>query len=503
MLDAELTGGRPYIVSEYVAGPSLRRAAGEVRRFQGDELHRLGTAVATALTAIHEAGVVHRDLKPDNVLLGPDGPRVIDFGIARAADMSLTGAGQVAGTPGYIAPEVLIGQPAGAAADVFAWGAVMVFAATGADPFGGPAAGAAAHRVLTVRPDLGAVPASMRPWVEAALAKDPGARPTARELLLALVSADGGEALATGTRAGAGTDVLAAGSRVAAGALAPGHADPPLGTLAEDAYAGLGERDRGHAPGIFLRLVAMGARGAVVDELGERARPVLDAFRYVLAEGEGRVTLTHPVLARAWPRLRAWVAAESDGLPVLAEISVAARAWQEHGRREGDLLSGIRLEQAMEWAATGRVNSALTARERAFLQAATSLTRRRDRRRRALTTVLFGLTVLAYLAVVAALWQADRAGEQRDLAAGRQLVGEADGLRVTDPVRAMLLNVAGWRPGPAPGAGWWRRWARRSSRCSACRRRRARRWRPPGPTGGSWRWPVSGACACMTRCRAS
>ena len=129
VLDADPQAEPPYMVSEFVGGPDLGAAVSASGPMEGDALLRLVTGVATALTAIHGASVVHRDLKPANVLLGPDGPRVIDFGIARTQDMSLTATGEMMGTPAYMAPEVLRGERADDRADVFAWGAITLFAA--------------------------------------------------------------------------------------------------------------------------------------------------------------------------------------------------------------------------------------------------------------------------------------------------------------------------------------------------------------------------------------
>ncbi|NUW39358.1 serine/threonine-protein kinase [Nonomuraea rhodomycinica] len=182
VLDASL-GGRPYIVTEYVEGPTLRQAG----RHAGADLQRLAVATATALAAIHRAGVVHRDFKPANVLLGRDGPRVIDFGIARTAGQSLTVTSSVVGTPAYMAPEQLAGAPVGPEADVFAWASVIVFAATGSPPFGDDSLPAVIRRILHDEPFLGDLPAPLRPVVLACLAKDPSARPAMQDVLLWLI----------------------------------------------------------------------------------------------------------------------------------------------------------------------------------------------------------------------------------------------------------------------------------------------------------------------------
>ncbi len=218
VLTAMVDGPMPDVVSEFIDGPSLQRRVDAGGPLRGGELERLAVGTATALTAIHAAGIVHRDFKPGNVLLGPDGPRVVDFGIARHSASDTITAGPV-GTPAYLAPEQIAGQPATPASDVFAWGATIVFAATGRAAFGADSVPAVMHRILTAEPDASGLPEPLRGVVERCLAKDPARRPASRDVLLELVGSApdplraGVAAAATrpeGVRQGEATAVLTA-----------------------------------------------------------------------------------------------------------------------------------------------------------------------------------------------------------------------------------------------------------------------------------------------------
>ncbi|MFA1548677.1 serine/threonine protein kinase [Actinomadura chokoriensis] len=190
VLDADVAGDQPYIVSEYVPGLSLHHVVRSEGPRTGGGLERLAISTLTALTAIHQAGIVHRDFKPHNVVLGPDGPRVIDFGVARA--LGAAGETQNVGTPAYMSPEHFTGGEVGPAADMFAWGTTMAFAATGRPAFGNDEMATVMHRILTGEPDLGDLPSPMRELVLACLSKDPAQRPTARAAQESLVGAASG-----------------------------------------------------------------------------------------------------------------------------------------------------------------------------------------------------------------------------------------------------------------------------------------------------------------------
>jgi len=198
VLDADVTGEFPYIVTRFVSGPTLDEMVRTRGPLSGPGLRRLAHGMAEALAAIHAAGVVHRDLKPGNVMLTDDRPIVIDFGIAQAGDATrLTQTGLVMGTPGYLAPEVIEGEPSSPASDVHSWGSTMAFAATGHLPFGGGSYETIFYRIISGRADLSGVPAPLVPLISAALARDPSHRPSASWLSAQAVTLDMSAATAT------------------------------------------------------------------------------------------------------------------------------------------------------------------------------------------------------------------------------------------------------------------------------------------------------------------
>ncbi|MGN9784145.1 protein kinase domain-containing protein [Nonomuraea sp. ZG12] len=286
VVEVRLDGRVPYVVCAFADGPDLRQAVTRHGPYSGERLVTLAGNVAAALHALHSAGLTHHDLRPDKVLLTRDGPKVIGVG----------GPGAVGGTRTYLAPEVFTGQPAGAASDVFAWGGLVLYAATGEDPFRGGSLGEVMHRLLTVDPDVSMLPDALRELVAGALAKDPAARPTARELLvetaLELPPPDG-----------------PAGPR-------------PLGEVAEEIYATLSLPQRLELPGLLLALMngpAPRDEHGTLARLTEAGLLVRRSVRVPPAEGElgtlvavdgDGVVPVSAALYRAWPRLRAWVADE-------------------------------------------------------------------------------------------------------------------------------------------------------------------------------------------------
>ncbi|MEW1837233.1 serine/threonine-protein kinase [Nonomuraea angiospora] len=443
VIEVQVDSAPLYIVSEFVPGPSLRRVVAESGPYEKDALRRLAIGVATALTAIHQGGIVHRDLKPDNIILGPDGPRLIDFGVAR--EVGPTTSGPIMGTPGYMPPEAFSGRGASEAADLWAWAMVVLFAARGKDVIEAGDPAAVIGRVMEFEPDVYGLPEPLDELVAAALARDPTERPAAGEVLLRLLG-HGGEAPLR-----RGDDLLERGL-TQAGALT-GRPEPDLGAIAEELYGELTEAERATAPEVFLRMID-----------GDELRPVgrdelpdsqaVDAMLTVFGAA-GLVTrsgatyeLATPGLLHAWPRLRDWVAGNREGLPLHRRLAEAAAQWNEHGRRPADLLHGSTLDRTLQWAATAHKDLTLGRREREFLDEAVSLARTRARRRRLVAAALAVLLVVALGGLGTAEYLRRESSRQREDALARELALRAADLRQSDPQVAKLLSVAGWRLRP-------------------------------------------------------
>ncbi|MFH9749537.1 bifunctional serine/threonine-protein kinase/ABC transporter substrate-binding protein [Streptomyces anulatus] len=183
VVDADTEAPAPWLATEFVPGPALSEAVGSGGPLPERGVRALGSMLAEALEAVHAAGLVHRDVKPGNVLLGLDGPRLIDFGIARALDDTvLTATDVIVGSPGFLSPEQAQGRRIGPASDVFSLGCVLVYAATGGRPFGSGPVEAMLFRTVHDTADLSALPPGLLPVVEACLSKDPGDRPAAADV---------------------------------------------------------------------------------------------------------------------------------------------------------------------------------------------------------------------------------------------------------------------------------------------------------------------------------
>jgi hypothetical protein len=238
VIDADLAGDTPYIVTRYVPGRTLEQVVTEAGPLPPPTLARLACGLADALAAVHAAGVVHRDLKPSNVMLLNELPVVIDFGIAQGPDATrLTMTGMFMGTPGYLAPEIIEGQPSSEASDVHAWGATVAFAATGHPPFGSGGYEAIFYRIVNGQPDLLGAPSSLLPLLTAALARDPGLRPSAAQLSARSAALDPGAFAPGAVLAGGAPDSPSTVVPVTSADRAPGPVAGPASLNGDGAAA--------------------------------------------------------------------------------------------------------------------------------------------------------------------------------------------------------------------------------------------------------------------------
>ncbi|WP_433334553.1 WD40 repeat domain-containing serine/threonine protein kinase [Spirillospora sp. CA-294931] len=186
VVDADPDATPPWLVTAFIPGPSLQQVVADQGPLDPEAVRALAAGLAEGLAAIHACGLVHRDLKPGNVIMASDGPRIIDFGIARATDATvMTSHNVVVGTYAYMAPEQVLGQASGTPGDVFSLGCVLAYAATGHGPFDATSIPAIVHRVLNEEPDLSGLSGDLRGLIAACLAKEPGARPTVDTLITA------------------------------------------------------------------------------------------------------------------------------------------------------------------------------------------------------------------------------------------------------------------------------------------------------------------------------
>ncbi|MFJ6431584.1 protein kinase [Streptomyces sp. NPDC091416] len=288
VLDADPDAPVPWVAHGYVAGPPLSEAVTEHGPLPEQAVRTLGAGLAEALAAVHGQGLIHRDVKPSNVLLALDGPRLIDFGIARAIDAtaSLTSTGVSVGSPGYMSPEQIRGLDISGAADVFSLGAVLAYAATGSAPFLGDSSAVLLYKVVHEEPELGELEGGLRDVIASCLAKDAAGRPTPAELARQLVPGGAAAAVAAGWLPG---PLVREVSRSAVALLdlepqeAPLQSGPVPFTHASFGFSG------GAAPGVFGPPVEPPATAGPSSTAGPYPAPGPNASPYAPAAGTGGV----------------------------------------------------------------------------------------------------------------------------------------------------------------------------------------------------------------------
>ncbi|MEU6424526.1 glycoside hydrolase family 6 protein [Microbispora sp. NPDC046973] len=361
VLGAGLDGDVAYLATEYVPGPTLQEVVRERGPLSGSSLEAVAVNVAVALQAIHSAGVIHRDLKPSNVLLSPVGPKVIDFGIAHVADATADISGIVAGTPSFMSPEQAKGDRLTPASDIFAWGALVAYTASGRAPFSGGSIPSVLYRVLHEPPHISGLDARLRSIVDLALAKDPAHRPSAQRLVemltghepidpiepiepapasvqgapTAVAGGAGGSGrrsrLAAGIAAASAAVVVTAGV-VAVRAASSGDSEPsPTPPARATASASSGNPLRGQAVRLYASPTGDEAHQADVWQAAGRAGDA--ALMRKLAEVPRAVWLGPANASEAVRTASAAVeaAARQDAVPVFVTDHIPLRACNEDG----------------------------------------------------------------------------------------------------------------------------------------------------------------------------
>jgi hypothetical protein len=292
VIDAGPDDEVPWLVTSYVPSLPLDEAVQAYGPLPESSVHVLAAGLAEALTEIHRVGLIHRDLKPGNVLLSEDGPRVIDFGIARATD-GTAATQSVIGTPGFMSPEQVQGEALGPSSDLFAYGAVLAFAATGTGPFGEGSMPTMVMRIISREPDLSAVPPSLRHLVAACLSKDPAGRPGPGEILDYLGDVPAGTAwLPPAVMRGVQEKVAQVNQALA------GSANDPQATSGHRRTDALGTAGAAALGGAAGAAAGAGAMGALGDDQATRVAPAggtqapgasggYDATSVMGAQGQG------------------------------------------------------------------------------------------------------------------------------------------------------------------------------------------------------------------------